>query len=473
VIPLVLGESMEAAMMGERSGSQGRFFYRFDLEKRVPADHLLRQIDAVLDLSKLRSQLAPHYSHTGRPSIDPELMIRMLLIGYCYGIRSERHLCEEVDLNLAYRWFCRLSLEDRVPDHSTFSKNRHGRFREADILRHVFETTVRTCMDAGLVGGEGFAADASIVRANANRQNSVPGGDDHDWTEGPGGEGPSRPVREYLAALDQDAAPPKEISLSDPASRLTAAVGKPAFFGWSTNYLIDVKNAIIMDVAATPAVRSAEVDSTRVMIDRVEERFGVRPQRLIGDTAYGTAAMLAWMVEEKGIEPHVPVWEKAERDDGTFRRSDFVFDAASNTLTCPGGKRLQQYRYRNFAEERTGITKDNTRIYRASTSDCGSCGLKQKCCPGQPRRKIVRSVHEACRDVARRFRETPEYLQSRRDRKKIEMLFAHLKRILKLDRLRLRGPTGAHDEFTLAAAAQNLRKLAKLTFRPPPEPQAA
>jgi transposase len=458
---------MEAAMMGEHSGSQSRFFYRFNLEDRVPADHLLRKIDAVLDLSKLRSQLAPHYSHTGRPSIDPELMIRMLLIGYCYGIRSERRLCEEVDLNLAYRWFCRLNLDDAVPDHSTFSKNRHGRFRDADILRHVFETTVQACMDAGLVGGEGFAVDASIIRANANRQNSVPGGDDHDWTGGTDAEGPSRPVREYLAALDRDAAPPKEISLSDPASRLTAAVGKPAFFGWSTNYLIDVKNAVIMDVAATPAIRSAEVDSTKLMIDRVGVRFGVAPKRLIGDTAYGTAEMVAWMIEEKAIEPHVPLWEKGERDDGTFSRSDFVFDAASNTMTCPGGKCLQQYRYQgNF--ERSGITKANTRIYRASKVDCGSCALKQKCCPGQPMRKIIRSVHEAARDVARHLRDTLEYQQSRRDRKKVEMLFAHLKRILKLDRLRLRGPSGAHDEFTLAAAAQNLRKMAKLVTRPPP-----
>jgi len=454
-------------MMGEHSGSQSRFFYRFNLEDRVPADHLLRKIDAVLDLSKLRSQLAPHYSHTGRPSIDPELMIRMLLIGYCYGIRSERRLCEEVDLNLAYRWFCRLNLDDAVPDHSTFSKNRHGRFRDADILRHVFETTVQACMDAGLVGGEGFAVDASIIRANANRQNSVPGGDDHDWTGGTDAEGPSRPVREYLAALDRDAAPPKEISLSDPASRLTAAVGKPAFFGWSTNYLIDVKNAVIMDVAATPAIRSAEVDSTKLMIDRVGVRFGVAPKRLIGDTAYGTAEMVAWMIEEKAIEPHVPLWEKGERDDGTFSRSDFVFDAASNTMTCPGGKCLQQYRYQgNF--ERSGITKANTRIYRASKVDCGSCALKQKCCPGQPMRKIIRSVHEAARDVARHLRDTLEYQQSRRDRKKVEMLFAHLKRILKLDRLRLRGPSGAHDEFTLAAAAQNLRKMAKLVTRPPP-----
>jgi len=455
-------------MMGEGSGSQGQFFYRFNLEDVVPAEHLLRKIDTVLDLSSLRSQLAPHYSHTGRPSINPELMIRMLLIGYCYGIRSERRLCEEVQLNLAYRWFCRLGLESDVPDHSTFSKNRHGRFRDADILRRVFETTVQTCMDAGLVGGEGFAADASIIRADANRQNSIPGSDDHDWTGGTGGEGPSRPVREYLAALDQDAAPPKDISLSDPASRLTAAVGKPAFFGWATNYLIDVKNAVIMDVEATPAIRSAEVNSAKVMIDRVEGRFGVKPKRLIGDTAYGTGEMVAWMVEEKAIEPHVPLWDKGERDDGTFSRSDFVFDAGSNTFTCPGGMRLQQYRYRNFAQERSGITKANTRIYRASKADCGSCGLKQQCCPGQPMRKVMTSIHEAARDVVRRLRGTPEYLQSRRDRKKVEMLFAHLKRIMKLDRLRLRGYSGAHDEFTLAATAQNLCKLAKFVTRPPP-----
>jgi transposase len=454
--------------MGERSGSESRFFYRFNLADRVPADHLLRKIDAVLDLSKLRSQLAPHYSHTGRPSIDPELMIRMLLVGYCYGIRSERRLCEEVDLNLAYRWFCRLNLDDAVPDHSTFSKNRHGRFRDADILRHVFETTVQTCMDAGLVGGEGFAADASIIRANANRQNSVPGGDDHDWTGGAGGKGPSRAVREYLAALDWEADPPKEISLSDPASRLTAAVGKPAFFGWSTHYLIDVKNAVIMDVTETPSVPGAEVGSAQTMIERVQNLFGIKPKRLIGDTAYGTAEMVAWMVEEKSIEPHVPLREKGERDDGTFSRSDFVFDPTSNTMTCPSGKQLVQYRRRNFGRGRSGVTKANARIYRARVADCRSCALKEKCCPGQAMRKVIRSVHEAAREVARRIRETPAYRQSRRDRKKVEMLFAHLKRILKFDRLRLRGPTGAGDEFTLAAAAQNLRKLAKLAFRPPP-----
>src|SRR6201988_5371681 len=203
-------------MMGRQRADQAQFLYSFHLEGRVPVSHLLRKINVFVSeaLADVHREMAVFYSHTGRPSIDPELMMRMLIVGYCYGIRSERKLCEEVSLNLAYRWFCRLNLDDAVPDHSTFSKNRHGRFREADILRQVFETTVRTCMDAGLVGGEGFAADASIIRANANRQNSIRGGDDHDWTGGCGGEGPSRPVREYLASLDQDAPPPKEISLS-------------------------------------------------------------------------------------------------------------------------------------------------------------------------------------------------------------------------------------------------------------------
>jgi transposase len=458
-------------MMGEKAGAQGQLFYQFNLDDVVPVDHMLRKIDAVLDLSDLRVRLAPFYSHTGRPSIDPELMIRMLLIGYCYGIRSERRLCEEVRLNLAYRWFCRLSLEQTIPDHSAFSRARHGRFRDADILRRVFETTVSTCMDKGLVGGEGFATDASIIRADANRQNHIDGDDDHNWTGGAGGGRPSRAVREYLKGLDREAASPKEISLSDPASRLTAAVGRPAFFGWCTNYLIDVKHAVIMDVAATPALRTAEVNATKAMIERVENRFGMKPKRLIGDTAYGTAEMLAWMVGEKNIEPHVPVWDKGERDDGTFSRSDFVFDPNANAYTCPAGKTLVQYR-RTYEAPRSGVDKDGQKRYRASQTDCGACALKQQCCPDQLMRKVTRSVHEASRDVARAINTTPDFQQSRRDRKKVEMLFAHLKRILKLDRLRLRGPSGAHDEFTLAAAAQNLRKLAKLVVPPGPAPHA-
>src|SRR5665811_202304 len=178
-------------MMGQQGGNQERLFYSFSLEDHVPADHLLRGVDRFLDLSELRQHLAGHYSNTGRPSIDPELMIRMLIIGYCFGIRSERRLCEEVHLNLAYRWFCRLGLEGDVPDHSTFSKNRHGRFRESDLLRKLFETVVARCMKEGIVGGEAFAVDASIIVADAHRRRSLAKVEDLDPTS-------SRAVTEYL-----------------------------------------------------------------------------------------------------------------------------------------------------------------------------------------------------------------------------------------------------------------------------------
>ena len=216
-------------------------------------------------------------------------------VGYCFGIRSERRLCEEVHLNLAYRWFCRLGLEDKVPDHSSFSKNRHGRFRESDVFRDLFEGVVQRCMAEGLVHGEGFAIDASIIRADANRTRGVPGEDGVDWNDP---KRATRAVHEYLQALDetgQMGVTPKNVSLTDPAARWTAAPGCPAFFVYSTNYLVDVSAGIIVDVEATSAHRTEEIESTKTMIDRVEQRFDLKPDRLIGDTAYGTGPMLAWL----------------------------------------------------------------------------------------------------------------------------------------------------------------------------------
>jgi transposase len=454
-------------MMGQKAGSQDRLFYSFNLDDHVPPDHLLRRIDRVLDLSKLRGHLAEFYSHTGRPSIDPELMIRMLIVGYCLGIRSERRLCEEVHLNLAYRWFCRLGLENAVPEHSTFSKNRHGRFRDSEAFRWLFDEVVRSCIAAGLVKGEGFAVDASVVMADANRQRGVPGSEAIDWKDQARG---NRAVREYLAALDGEPTaqtPPKNISLTDPQSRWTAAPGGPAFYAYSTNYVIDTEHGVILDVEATPAHRSAEVDATKMMVDRVEERFDIKPDRLIGDTAYGTAPMLAWMVEEKGIKPHVPVWDKTQRDDDTLSSSDFEWNERANEYRCPQGHPLRS-EWRMFAKSRTHVTSADTIIYRSRQSDCANCPIKNRCCPNTPARKITRSIHESARDVARRIGATEQYQRSRKERKKVEMLFAHLKRILRLDRLRLRGLSGAADEFTMAAAAQNLRRLAKLLPQGPP-----
>jgi len=439
-------------MMGQQSGIQEQLVFCFSLENHVPKDHLLRGIHRLLDLGHFRQQLAGFYSPIGRPSIDPELMIRMLILGYCFGIRSERRLCEEVHLNLAYRWFCRLDLDDPVPDHSTFSKNRHGRFRESQAFRLLFESVLERCMAEGLVKGEGFATDASIIKADAQRQRRVEGGETVDWGDP---EQASRPVREYLTALEEindPKEPARTLSLTDPAASWTAAPGGPAFFAYSTNYLIDLEAGIILDVEASRVNKAAEAEATRTMIDRVEEKYELKPERLVGDTNYGSAAMLGWLVDEKGIEPHVPVFQKPERTDGTFGRSDFTYDAENNRYICPAGKYLKTA-WRS--------KKKNPYRYRASLLDCQSCPLKSQCCPNMDHRQIDRSPHESARDVARAIAKTDAYKQSRKERKKVEMLFAHLKRILRVDKLRLRGFSGAQDEFLLAATAQNLRRMAK------------
>lgn len=457
-------------MMGDRRVDQAALFYEFSLDGHVPADHMLRSIDRFVDLNGVRAHVAPFYSPIGRPSIDPELLIRMLIVGYCFGIRSERRLCEEVHLNLAYRWFCRLGLDGDVPDHSTFSKTRHGRFRDCDLLRQLFETVVDRCMTEGLVGGEGFAADASLIQADANRQRGVPG------AVGLAPEAASRAIEEYLAVLDDAAfggatpVVPKFISPTDPAARWTAADKGPAYFAYSTNYLIDLDHAVIVDVEATTAIRQAEVGAVRTMIERVAERHDLQPARLAADTAYGSAEMLDWLVNTQQIAPHIPVIDKSGRDDGTFARSDFTYDPAADIYRCPTGKTLKRNR-RAFRKPRPNAPPDDTHRYRAAKADCDACALKTNCSPNTPARKVTRSIYESARDLAREIAKTDAYVTSRRERKKVEMLFAHLKRILKLDRLRLRGPQGARDEFHLAAIAQNLRKLAKLV--PPQSPATA
>ena len=450
-------------MMGRLKSDQGQLLYEFRLSDAVPEDHLVRKIDTALDLSWLRSELTPHYSSTGRPSIDPELMIRMLVVGYVFAIRSERLLCREVQVNLAYRWFCKLGIEDAIPDHSAFSRARNERFRDGDVFRCVFERVVERCIASGLVGGEGFAVDASLIQADANKQRSIAG---QDWHKDRDPKSASRAVKEYLATLDDTAwgaasdVVPKFVSPSDPAAQWTGAHKGPAFFAYADNYLIDVKFGVIVDVEASRAIRQAEVGAAKTMIERTEERFGLKPERLAADTAYGAAPMLNWLVEEKGIAPHIPVFDRSKRDDGTFSRSDFRYDPTSDVYHCPAGKTL--------TTTGTLVNGGTTLLYLARKHDCDGCKLRAQCCPKVPFRKIPRDRHEAARDVARSYVGTEPFEQSRRERKKIEMRFAHLKRILRLGRLRLRGPRGAQDEFVLAAIAQNLRRLAALMAQPPP-----
>jgi transposase len=467
-------------MMGRQAGDQRQLFYLFNLEDRIPADHLLRRINPLVTriLADLRERLASFYSDIGRPSVDPELMMRMLIVGYCYGIRSERRLCEEVQLHLAYRWFCRLDLDDKVPHHSTFSENRLNRFRESDILRHIFERVVMAAMAMGLVKGEGFAVDASVMEANASRYHGK-APDELDWTEK---QRQKRAVAEYLAALEAEAAtkdgasddeagggpeggrprryerkPPKVISPSDPQSAWTAKANKQ--FGYGLNYLIDIKNAVIVDVEATPARTYDEVAVTKTMLDRTEQRFDLKPKRLAADTAYGTGKFLGWLVKEKKITPHIPVWEMSDRQDGIFSRSDFRWDSKRRVYICPNGKLLRT----------SGTVHDGrTLLYRASKHDCDKCPIRAKCCTTDQARKIPRDLHEDARDVARRKMKTKAFARSRDERKRVEMLFAHLKTHHGFERMRLRGLSGARDEFHLAAIVQNLKTLALRILGPPP-----
>jgi transposase len=473
-------------MMGRQERDQGHLFYEFNLDEVIPREHLLRRMNIFVTgvLADVHQHLKPFYSDIGRPSIDPELMIRMLIVGYCYGIRHERRLCEEVKLHLAYRWFCRLDLNDRVPHHSTFSINRLERFRESDILRHIFERVVAACMANGLVKGEGFAVDASVMEANASRYHGK-APNELDWTDA---QRQKRAVAEYLAALEAEAAegnapdddagggpenrppprherqPPKVISPSDPQSAWTAKANKRVQFGYGLNYLIDIENAVIVDVEATPARTYDEVAATQTMLDRTQERFDLKPKRLAADTAYGTGKFLGWLVKEKKITPHIPVWEKSDRQDGIFSRSDFRWDSKRSVYICPNNKLL-----------RTSGTVHNGRtlLYRASKRDCDVCPIRAKCCTTADARKIPRDLHEDARDVTRRKMKTKGFARSRDERKRVEMRFAHLKIHHGFERMRLRGLSGARDEFHLAAIVQNLKTLALRILGPPAAPRAA
>ncbi len=405
-------------------------------------------------------------------------MIRMLLVGYCYGIRHERRLCQEVALHLAYRWFCKLDLDDKVPHHSTFSVNRLGRFRESDVLRHIFDRVVAACMASGLVKGEGFAVDASVMEANASRYHGK-APDELDWTDA---QRQKRAVAEYLAALDAeeqaqteegtedppsggstpgqklDRKPPKVISPSDPSSAWTAKANKRVQFGYGLNYLIDVEHAVVVDVEATPARTFDEVAATRTMLERAEKRLHLKPNWLAADTAYGTGKLLAWLFDKK-ITPHVPVWERYRPADGMFSRGDFTYHAKQNVYFCPNGKPLRT----------SGtIHDDRVRNYLANPADCRACALKQRCTPA-PFKKIARDINEDARERARSLKRTPEFERSRNQRKRVEMRFAHLKVHHGFERMRLRGLTGARDEFHLAAIVQNLKTMALRLLGPPLE----
>lgn len=443
-------------MMG-RLEMQENLFYRFRIEDHVPQDHLLRRIDWLLDFDAIRAELAALYSHTGRPSVDPELMLRMLLIGYLYGIRSERRLVEEVHLNLAYRWFCKLGLEGRVPDRSTFSKNRHGRFADGDVLRRLFEIVVEKCISFGIVGGTDAAVDGSTIEADANRdRKDAPDAVQKIWSHK---DQVQRPVADYLDKLaEADGAaqpgpkkkPPKYISETDPEAAWSLKDG-PGRFSYETNYLVDTDHGIIVDVEATPARLSQEIVAAKNMLVRSRTRHDFHPDRVAADGSYGTGQFLAWLLKRK-VTPHVPVLDRQHQTKGKYDLSHFQYDPERDSYTCLEGHEMPLRRIKQA---------ERIKSYFAGKDTCGACPIK-KACTDAPFRTVTRHMDEEARQTVRDLRDTAAYDESRRRRKKVEMLFAHLKRHLGFKRLRLRGLKGANEEFLLAATAQNLKRLAKM-----------
>ena len=407
-------------------------------------------------LAEFREKLEPFYSEIGRPSIDPELMIRMLIVGYCYGIRFERKLCEEVELHLAYRWFCRLDLDDEVPDHSTFSVNRHGRFRDSDLFRQIFEAVVRACMDAGLVKGEAFAVDASVMEADASRYHGK-APDEIDWSVP---ERQTRAVAEFLGALDDedpdaDRKVPKVISPVDPCSAWTAKANKRVQFGYGLNYLIDIEYAVIVDVEATPARTYDEVAATKMMIERTEQTLGLKPDRLAADTAYGTGKFLGWLVGT-GITPQIPGVGQKRSGGRDLLTQRLQVRSRAQRLRLSRGQAAQDHGQRGRRPHGTlSCVEARLRGHVHSNRDAVQT---------RPRARSRATSTKMPAIIARALIGTPEFDKSRDERKKVEMRFAHLKTHHRFERMRLRGLSGARDEFHLAAIVQNLKTLALHTL---------
>jgi transposase len=444
---LILGGLL--IMMGRHSRSEALFYY-FRLEDQVPENHLLRLIDQHIDLGFVRERLQDSYSDTGRPSIDPELLLRILLIGYLYGITSERKLVEELRMHLAWRWFTGLGFDQEIPHHSTFSKNRHGRFQESNLFQQLFEQIVDRCMEAGFVEGEHLSVDGSFIAANASRTSRIPREQLAEVAH------VKRTVREYLTELEQEnpveepAHQQDQVSTTDPDSTYATKGSRPAELGYFNNYLVDNGSGVIVGVQATPARLSQESAAAREMITRSAERRGCFPQSVAADTAYGNGELLAWL-EERNITPYIPVKESPAPPSQLYGMEKFTYLAETNSYQCPEGKQLTY----------VGIHALNrTHVYAATSKRCRDCTQKAQCTTGRYR-QIAIHVHEAVRQRARERARGPAFAVAQRQRRRVEALFAELKNQIGLRRLRLRRRKFVREQFLLAATAQNLKRLVR------------
>jgi transposase len=437
-------------MMGQHTRSESLFYY-FRLEDQVPENHLLRLIDRYVSFQFVREKLRDSYSEIGRPSIDPEVLLRIMLIGYLYGVTSERKLVEELGMHLAWRWFTGLGFDQEIPHHSTFSKNRHGRFHESNVFRELFEEVVRRCTEVGLIEGDHLSIDGSFIEANASTLSRIPREQLEEVAH------VKRNVREYLADLERqnpaevEIRPQLKISTTDPDATYHSKGDRLADLGYFDNYLVDNSSCVIVDVEATPARLSQESAAGRDMIDRSSQKRGQFPLSLAADAGYGTGEFLAWL-EERGITSYIPLREYHPVPKGAFYGIEkFSFDPNTNSYQCPGGKQLNYIGLK---------VRSRSYIYRATPKKCRDCALKMQCTGAQFKQLIVH-MHDAARQRARERTKQPLFRIAQRQRRKVEALFAELKNQIGLRRTRLRMMKYVREQFLLAATAQNLKRLVR------------
>jgi len=385
------------------------------------------------------------------------LLLRMLLVGYLYGVSSERKLVEELRMHLAWRWFTGLGFDQEIPHHSTFSKNRHGRFQESNLFQELFEEIVTRCVQAGLVKGQHMSVDGSFVQANADHHSRVPCEHLAEVAK------VNRTVREYLVELEQEnpvEAPvpqQEQVSTTDPDSTY-ATKGGPARLGYYDNYLVDNSSCIIVGVQATPARLSHESAAARAMIERYRERHGYLPQTLAADNTYGNGELLQWL-DERGIAPYIRVKENPNGPSGLYSIEKFTYVPEENYYICPEGKPLKY----------VGISRRNrTHLYYSTVKRCHDCPQKMRCTRAKFRSLAIHTC-EPARQRAYALAKTPGFAISQRARRKVEALFAELKNYIGLRRLRLRRMRFVREQFYLAATAQNLKRLVRfLSSKPTP-----
>ena len=452
LIPIVGGLLI---MMGQHDRSEALFYY-FRLEDQVPEAHLLRLIEKHISFEFVRERLKDSYSDTGRPPIDPELLLRILLIGYLYGITSERKLVEELRMHLAWRWFTGLGFDREIPHHSTFSKNRHGRFQQSKLFEELFEQIVRQCVEVGLVHGKHLSVDGSFVEANAAKESRIPREQLAEVAE------VNHTVRQYLVELEQQnpveepVHEQEQVSTTDPDSTYATKGGTPARLGYYDNYLVDNDSCVIVGVQATAARMSQETVAAQDMLTRFGEWQGRGPESVAADTTYGNGEFLQWLAE-RDITPYMRTRDSIHRKNSPFYGPErFTYQPESDRYICPAGQPLN-YGGRSH--------RNRSYTYIGTRKRCGACAQRPHCTSAAFRCLVIHQ-HEPARQRARMLANTPEFAKAQRQRKKVEALFAELKNQIGLRRLRLRRLKFVREQFFLAAAAQNIKRLARFLSLP-------